>query len=79
MQAVSITPLETDSVDLTEVPEPPETDGPVLVKTLAVGVCGTDLESSRATTAGRPRAGPASPSAMSRSARCSKRPDRLGC
>ena len=26
------------------MPEPPPTDGPVLVRTLAVGVCGTDFE-----------------------------------
>jgi threonine dehydrogenase-like Zn-dependent dehydrogenase len=31
-------------VDLTDLPEPPESDGPVLVRTRAVGVCGTDLE-----------------------------------
>lgn len=37
-------PLQKDSVDLTELPEPPEADGPVLVETLAIGVCGTDLE-----------------------------------
>ena len=37
-------PLQKDSVDLTELPEPPEADGPVLVQTLAVGVCGTDVE-----------------------------------
>jgi len=27
-----------------DVPEPPEADGPVLVETLAVGICGTDHE-----------------------------------
>jgi threonine dehydrogenase-like Zn-dependent dehydrogenase len=26
------------------MPEPPESDGPVLVETIAIGVCGTDLE-----------------------------------
>lgn len=44
MRAVTVVPLQAGSVDLTELPEPPETDGPVLVQTLAVGVCGTDLE-----------------------------------
>jgi threonine dehydrogenase-like Zn-dependent dehydrogenase len=44
MRAVTVVPLETDSVDLTELPEPPATDGPILVKTRAIGVCGTDLE-----------------------------------
>lgn len=44
MRAVTVVPLKSGSVDLTDLPEPPESDGPVLVKTLAVGVCGTDLE-----------------------------------
>jgi threonine dehydrogenase-like Zn-dependent dehydrogenase len=44
MRAVTVVPLQAGSVDLTELPEPPESDGPVLVKTLAIGVCGTDLE-----------------------------------
>jgi threonine dehydrogenase-like Zn-dependent dehydrogenase len=44
MRAVTVVPLMPGSVDLTELPEPPETDGPVLVKTRAIGVCGTDLE-----------------------------------
>lgn len=44
MRAVTVVPLQKDSVDLTELPEPPDADGPVLVETLAVGVCGTDLE-----------------------------------
>jgi threonine dehydrogenase-like Zn-dependent dehydrogenase len=44
MRAVTVVPLKADSVDLTELPEPPPADGPVLVKTLDIGVCGTDLE-----------------------------------
>jgi len=44
MRAVTVVPLQPDSVELTDMPEPPESDGPVLVDTLAVGVCGTDLE-----------------------------------
>jgi threonine dehydrogenase-like Zn-dependent dehydrogenase len=44
MRAVTVVPLKKDSVDLTEMPEPPEADGPVLVQTVAIGVCGTDLE-----------------------------------
>ena len=44
MRAVTVVPLKAGSVDLTELPEPPDSDGPVLVKTRAVGVCGTDLE-----------------------------------
>ena len=44
MQAVTVIPLEKGSVDLTDLPDPPEADGPVLVQTRAVGVCGTDIE-----------------------------------
>ena len=44
VRAVVVTPLVEGSVELTQVPEPPEEDGPVLVDTLAIGVCGTDLE-----------------------------------
>ncbi len=44
MKAVTVVPLQANSVALTDMPEPPLTDGPVLVETLAVGVCGTDLE-----------------------------------
>jgi threonine dehydrogenase-like Zn-dependent dehydrogenase len=44
MRAVTVLPLKKGSVDLTELPEPDEADGPVLVRTRAVGVCGTDLE-----------------------------------
>jgi threonine dehydrogenase-like Zn-dependent dehydrogenase len=44
MKAVTVLPLKAGTVDLTELPDPPESDGPVVVKTRAVGVCGTDLE-----------------------------------
>ena len=44
MRAVTVVPLKEGSVDLTELPEPPAEDGPVLVAIRAVGVCGTDLE-----------------------------------
>jgi glucose 1-dehydrogenase len=44
MRAITVIPLKANSVDLTELPEPPEEDGPILVKTKGVGVCGTDME-----------------------------------
>jgi threonine dehydrogenase-like Zn-dependent dehydrogenase len=44
MRAVTVVPLKAGSVDLTELPEPAMSDGPVLVKTRAIGVCGTDIE-----------------------------------
>jgi len=39
-----VIPGQPGSVRLSELPEPPLEDGPVLVETVAVGICGTDLE-----------------------------------
>ena len=44
MRAVTVIPGQPGSVALTDMPEPPGDDGPVLVETQAVGICGTDLE-----------------------------------
>ena len=44
MRAITVIPGKQGSVALSEMPEPPARDGPVLVQTQAVGVCGTDLE-----------------------------------
>jgi threonine dehydrogenase-like Zn-dependent dehydrogenase len=44
MKALTVVPLTAGSAALSEVDEPPESDGPVLVETLAVGICGTDIE-----------------------------------
>jgi len=44
MQALTVVPLKAGSAELSEVDEPPESDGPILVETLAVGICGTDIE-----------------------------------
>ena len=44
MKALTVHPLTAGSARLDDVDEPPESDGPVLVETLAVGVCGTDIE-----------------------------------
>jgi glucose 1-dehydrogenase len=44
MRAITVVPERTGSVALSDMPEPPGADGPVLVETRAVGVCGTDLE-----------------------------------
>ena len=44
MKALTVVPLTAGSARLDDVPEPPEADGPVLVDTLAVGVCGTDVD-----------------------------------
>jgi glucose 1-dehydrogenase len=44
MKALTVVPLQKGSAALSDVPPPPESDGPVLVETLAVGICGTDIE-----------------------------------
>jgi glucose 1-dehydrogenase len=44
MRALSLVPGRAHSLAWTELPEPDEADGPVLVRTLAIGVCGTDHE-----------------------------------
>ncbi|MFL6550214.1 MAG: glucose 1-dehydrogenase [Povalibacter sp.] len=44
MRALTILPLQPSSARLDEVPDPPLQDGPLLIRTLAIGVCGTDRE-----------------------------------
>jgi threonine dehydrogenase-like Zn-dependent dehydrogenase len=44
MKALTVVPGKAGSAALEDVEEPPESDGRVLVETLAVGVCGTDVE-----------------------------------
>ena len=44
MRAITVIPGRQGSAALTDMPEPPQDDGPVLVQTQAIGVCGTDLE-----------------------------------
>ncbi len=44
MRAITVVPGVKDSARLDEVPEPSPAQGSLLVKTLALGVCGTDRE-----------------------------------
>jgi glucose 1-dehydrogenase len=44
MRALTVQPGMKDSLAVTDVDEPPDDDGPVLVEALAVGLCGTDSE-----------------------------------
>jgi len=44
MKALTVIPLQKGSAELSDVDPPPESDGPVLVETIAVGICGTDVE-----------------------------------
>jgi glucose 1-dehydrogenase len=47
MQAITVIPLQAESARLDDLPEPSLEEGELLVQTLAVGVCGTDLEISQ--------------------------------
>jgi threonine dehydrogenase-like Zn-dependent dehydrogenase len=47
MQAITVVPLQAESARLDDLPEPSPEEGELLVQTLAVGVCGTDLEISQ--------------------------------
>jgi len=44
MKALTVLPLTAKSERVEEIDEPATTDGAVLVETIAVGICGTDLE-----------------------------------
>jgi glucose 1-dehydrogenase len=44
LKAITVLPGKAGSARLDELADPPESDGPVLVETLGVGICGTDLE-----------------------------------
>ena len=44
MRALTVAPGTANSAKVEDMPEPPESDGAVLVRALALGVCGTDRE-----------------------------------
>ncbi len=44
MRALTVAPGIANSARVDDIPAPPESDGAVLVRTLALGVCGTDRE-----------------------------------
>ena len=44
MRAITVSPGVANSARLEDVPEPPPSEGAVLARTLALGVCGTDRE-----------------------------------
>ena len=44
MRALTVKPGTANSIQLEDVPPPPTTDGAVLVRALALGICGTDRE-----------------------------------
>lgn len=44
MRAITVIPGQQGALECRDVPEPPQGDGPILVETQAIGICGTDLE-----------------------------------
>src|SRR5438270_559219 len=44
MRALTVLPGTADSLQLDDIPDPPPRDGRVLVRALALGICGTDRE-----------------------------------
>jgi threonine dehydrogenase-like Zn-dependent dehydrogenase len=44
MKALTVIPLQAGTAELSDIGEPPDSDGPIVVETLAVGICGTDIE-----------------------------------
>jgi glucose 1-dehydrogenase len=44
MRALTVHPGQPNSIRLEDVPAPPQSDGTVLVRALALGICGTDRE-----------------------------------
>ena len=44
MRAITVVAGTAGSAQLTDMPEPPVDDGPIVVQTMSIGVCGTDLE-----------------------------------
>jgi threonine dehydrogenase-like Zn-dependent dehydrogenase len=46
LRAIAIVPGRPDTAGVIELPEPPRSDGSLLVRTLLIGMCGTDREIS---------------------------------
>lgn len=44
MKAIAVVPGRPETAGVIDVPEPAESDGSVLVRTLLIGICGTDAE-----------------------------------
>jgi len=52
MKAITVETSKPGSVRFEDIPEPDIRDGSVLVESVAVGVCGTDVEIAQGRTAG---------------------------
>ena len=79
MQAITVIPMQAGSARLEQVAEPLREEGDLLVQTLAVGVCGTDLEIVGGEYGWTPPGRTGWCSAMSPSAGCWRRPGRAAC
>jgi len=44
MRALTVVPLQANSAEVVELPDPEPADGELLVEAIALGVCGTDIE-----------------------------------
>ena len=44
MRAIAVVPGRQESAGVIDLPEPPTSDGSVLVRTRLIGMCGTDVE-----------------------------------
>src|SRR5581483_3068192 len=44
MRALTVEPGRANSIDLEDVPAPPASDGDLVVRAVALGICGTDRE-----------------------------------
>ncbi len=44
MKAITIIPGKANSASVQNIPEPPPNEGPILVRALELGICGTDFE-----------------------------------
>ena len=47
MKAIAIVPGRPETAGLIDLPEPPASDGSVLVRTRSIGICGTDTGDRR--------------------------------
>ena len=73
MRALTVKPGTPNSIQLDDVAPPPESDGAVLVRALALGICGTDREIIAGHYGWAPPGKSASSSAMNRSAASKRR------
>ena len=44
MKAIAVVPGRPETAGVIDVPEPADSDGSVLVRTMLIGICGTDAE-----------------------------------